>query len=108
MILENERAFLKLIQWAEGTDQAPDPYRVCYGYRHTISNLSEHPASRGEWAGELVVDEMRRKAGLGPGCKSTAAGAYQLLRPTWQRVRDRLSHRNFEQGGQDRAALYLI
>lgn len=108
MILENERAFLDLIQWAEGTDKAEDPYRVCYGYKHTIKSFSDHPAITGEWAGEVLSDEMCRNAGLGPGCRSTAAGAYQLIKPTWRGIKERLRLDNFEPHNQDRAALYLI
>jgi muramidase (phage lysozyme) len=108
MILENERAFLNLIEWAEGTDRAEDPYRVCYGYKHTIKSFHDHPAITGEWMGEKLPDEMCRNAGLNPGCVSTAAGAYQLIRPTWKGIKNRLRLPNFEPDSQDRAALYLI
>jgi muramidase (phage lysozyme) len=107
-ILANERAFLLLIQWAEGTDREPDPYRVCYGYKHTIANFVDHPAITGEWRGEKLPDEMCLKAGQKPGCISTAAGAYQLIRPTWRGIKERLRLLNFDPENQDRAALYLI
>lgn len=107
-ILRNESAFLALIRFAEGTDKEPDPYRVCYGYRHTIRSLAEHPSISGEWRGEKLPDAICRNAGLKPGCVSTAAGAYQLIRPTWTGVRNRLRLPDFEAGSQDRAALYLI
>ncbi len=107
-ILDNESAFLRLIIFAEGTDQRDDPYRVCYGYSHTIKSFNDHPALTGEWTGEVLPDEMCRNAGLGPGCKSTAAGAYQIIRPTWVGIKRRLSLVNFEPESQDRAALYLI
>jgi muramidase (phage lysozyme) len=108
MILENQRAFLAMIAHSEGTDLAPDPYAVCYGYRHTISSFADHPAETGEWMGEKLPDEMCRKAGLGAGCVSTAAGRYQLIRPTWRGVKKRLRLPDFGQDSQDRAALYLI
>ncbi|MFC5607738.1 glycoside hydrolase family 24 protein [Variovorax soli] len=107
-ILRNQQAFLALIRWAEGTDREPDAYRVCYGYKHTIKSLAEHPALSGEWKGERLPDEMCRKAGLGSGCVSTAAGAYQLIKPTWRGVRDRLRLPDFGPENQDRAALYLV
>ena len=107
-ILHNERAFLSVIKWAEGTERAADPYRVCYSYAHTIVNLADHPAITGEWLGEPLPDEMCIKAGLSPGCVSTAAGAYQLIKPTWRGIRDRLRLPNFEADSQDRAALYLV
>lgn len=107
-ILANERAFLALIRYSEGTDRAPDPYRVCYGYRHTIVSLADHPAITGEWRGERLPDAMCLGAGLQPGCVSTAAGAYQFIRPTWRGIRNRLRLPDFEPEAQDRAALYLI
>lgn len=111
-ILDNERAFLGLIRWAEGTEGRDmaglDPYRVCYGYTHTIVSFADHPTITGEWKGERLPDSMCIKAGLSPGCVSTAAGAYQLIKPTWRGIRDRLRLPNFEPEQQDRAALYLI
>jgi muramidase (phage lysozyme) len=108
MILSNQRAFLALIAFAEGTDREPDPYRVCYGYKHTIESLRDHPALTGEWKGERLPEAMCRGAGLGPGCVSTAAGRYQLIRSTWAGIRQRLRLPDFEADSQDRAALYLI
>jgi hypothetical protein len=31
--MTNIEAFLALIRHSEGTDKAPDPYWVCYGYK---------------------------------------------------------------------------
>ena len=112
--LANRRAFLALIEYSEGTGRHPetgaalDAYRTCYGYRHTIASFADHPAITGEWGGEALSDEMCRKAGLAPPCKSTAAGRYQLIRSTWRGVRDRLHLRDFSPESQDRAAIYLI
>lgn len=111
-ILNNERAFLGLIEFAEGTGQRPDthpdPYRVCYSYAHTIISFADHPAITGEWMGEKLPDQMCINAGLKPGCVSTAAGRYQLIRPTWKGVKQRMRLPDFEPASQDRAALYLI
>lgn len=104
----NVQATLQTIQWCEGTADQPDPYRVCYGYSHTIRDLSEHPAITGEWRGQRLPDGMCANAGFGPGCVSTAAGAYQLIRPTWIRARDALGLPDFTQLSQDRAAAWLI
>lgn len=104
----NVRAFLAMIRASEGTDQRPDPYRVCYGYRHTISDLSEHPAVSGEWRGEKLPASICAGAGMAPGCVSTAAGAYQIIRPTWKAVRDTLKLSDFGPASQDAAAAYLI
>ncbi len=100
----NISAFLATIRHSEGTDLAPDPYRVCYGYRHTIADLSEHPAVSGEWHGESL-------ANLGPayvGKVSTAAGAYQLIAPTWRTCKSILHLQDFTGPSQDAAAIELI
>jgi lysozyme len=107
-ILSNERAFLELIAYAEGTSRAPDPYRVCFGYKHTIFDLRDHPAVTLEWRGEKLSDAMCINAGFRPGCKSTAAGKYQLIRPTWQSCKSFLNLPDFSPPSQDRAALLLI
>lgn len=104
----NVAAFLAMIRSAEGTDRGGDPYRVCYGYRHTIRSLAEHPAVSGEWGGEVLPDSYCRGAGFGPGCKSTAAGAYQLIRPTWLELKRALALPDFGPASQDRAAIELI
>jgi muramidase (phage lysozyme) len=104
----NEMAFLRLIGFAEGTDTQPDPYRVCFGYRHTIVDLRDHPAVTGEWMGERLPDDMCRKAGIKPPCKSTAAGRYQIIRGTWMGTKRRLALPDFSADSQDQAALYLL
>lgn len=104
----NIAAFLATIRRAEGTEQAGDPYRVCYGYSHTIRDLSDHPAITGEWRGQRLSDAMCANAGFGPGCVSTAAGAYQIIKPTWVRLRDRLGLGDFGPYSQDSAAVELI
>lgn len=108
MILRNTEAFLSLIAYAEGTDREADAYRVCFGYRHTIKNLDEHPAVSGEWGGEKLPDALCLRAGKAPGCVSTAAGRYQIIRPTWNGIKKRLRLPDFSPSSQDRAALYLI
>lgn len=106
----NLNAFLRLIRWAEGTELAPDPYRVTYGYQHTLVDLSDHPAITGEWAGLRLADKYCRKAGLKPGCRSTAAGAYQIIKPTWVGLRKHSPKLlpDFSATSQDRAACLLL
>lgn len=101
---DNVAAFLSAIAWAEGTERAADPYRVCYGYRHTIRDLSEHPAVSGEWKGEPLDNLGPRYAGK----ISTAAGRYQIIRPTWERARRALGLADFGPAAQDAAAVWLI
>lgn len=104
----NIRAFLTLIGFSEGTERMADPYRVVYGYKHTIQDLSDHPAITGEWRGERLPDSMCASAGLPTGCISTAAGRYQFIRGTWLAARDALGLPDFGPESQDRAALWLI
>lgn len=78
-------AFLSMIMWAEGTSRGGrNPYAVTYGYAHTIKDFSDHPAITGEWTGLRLPDHYCRAAGLKPGCRSTAAGAFQINKPTWK------------------------
>lgn len=104
----NVSALLQAIAQAEGTANQADPYRVCFGYRHTIMSLRDHPAITGEWKGEKLPDAQCRAAGFSPGCVSTAAGKYQIIRPTWERLRSRLGLRDFGPASQDAAAVELL
>lgn len=101
----NFAAFLSLIRYSEGTALAADPYRVCYGYKHTIVDMSDHPYFTGEWKGEILPDHMCIAAGMQPGCKSTAAGAYQINHATWARLKAKLKLASFNNAAQDDAAL---
>lgn len=101
-------AMLQAIKQAEGTAGRGDPYRVCFAYRHTIASFADHPAITGEWSGERLSDAMCAGAGLGPGCVSTAAGAYQIIRPTWLRLKSKLSLPDFSPASQDAAAAELL
>lgn len=105
---KNVRAFLALIAWAEGTERAADPYRVCYAYKHTIKSFADHPAVTGEWRGERLPDVMCAGAGLGPGCVSTAAGRYQIIKPSWLEGKRALGLRDFSPESQDRWAVWKI
>ena len=104
----NIAAFLGMVRQAEGTAAAADPYAICYGYRHTIADYADHPAITGEWTGERLPDAMCANAGFRPGCKSTAAGAYQIIRPTWSKIKAALSLPDFGPASQDAAAVELV
>lgn len=106
------QAFLAALRYSEGTARGgTDPYRVCYAYRHTIQDFSEHPAERlpgtrtpREWGGEPLDN-------LGPtyaGKISTAAGAYQINLPTWRDARAALHLTDFSPASQDAAAVWLL
>lgn len=104
----NLTAFLSTVSHAEGTDQADNPYAVVYGFTHTITDFSDHPAETGEWTGEILTDQQCRNAGVPPGCRSTAAGRYQINLPTWKTCKRALNLPDFSPASQDRAAAYLI
>lgn len=104
----NIAAFLQLLYQSEGTASAPNPYAVCYGYGHTITDFSDHPAVTGEWRGERLPDAMCANAGFGPGCVSTAAGAAQIIKPTWLSVKKALGLPDFGHESQQAAYIELI
>lgn len=104
-------AFLHMIAWSEGTSrEGRDPYRVTYGYKHTLRDLSDHPAITGEWLGLALPPSFCRRAGLRAGCKSTAAGAYQITKPTWldRALRQRYRPASFEPAEQDRFCWFAL
>jgi len=82
-------------------------YNLFYGGAR-FSDLSDHPVITGELKPVKLSDAMCRAAGFSPGCVTTAAGAYQLIRPTWQRLRDKLKLPDFSKESQDRAAIELL
>lgn len=104
----NASAFLGLVRFSEGTDRAMNPWAVVFGYGQEITDFSDHPAVTGEWRGKRLADDMCRNAGYSPGCVSTAAGAYQMIRPTWVSLRNRLGLGDFSPASQDAAALELV
>lgn len=100
----NQAAFLAMLSHSEGTDRAADPYRCCYGFRHTIEDMSDHPAITGEWLGESLASLGAQYAHE----VSTAAGKYQLIKPTWITCKARAELPDFTPASQDDAALVLI
>jgi muramidase (phage lysozyme) len=104
ILSQNVKAFLSTISHSEGTDRAPDPYRCCFEFKHTIASFADHPAVTGEWMGESL-------AFLGPQYaneKSTAAGRYQINRPTWVGIKTLLQLPDFGPDSQDQACVHLI
>jgi muramidase (phage lysozyme) len=100
----NAQAFLAMIRHSEGTDRAINPYAVCFGFKFVVTDFSNHPAVLGTWHGEPLDF-------LGPtyvGKVSTAAGAYQIIKPTWVALKARLNLPDFTGPSQDAAALELI
>lgn len=93
--------------------RVPDADRYFYGYGYTrFDDLSDHPVITGAMTPVPLPERFCRAAGLRPGCVSTAAGAYQFIRPTWERLRaaGRWGPRlpDFSAASQDEAARRLL
>lgn len=104
-------AFLYMIRSCEHrfpTDVVNDAcYEIFFGGER-FADLSDHPVITGELAPVALPEAQCRAAGLQSPCYSTAAGAYQFIRPTWKRLRDKLGLDDFSFANQDRAALELL
>lgn len=107
----NLNAFLYMIRSCEHrfpNDVTNDAcYEIFYGGTR-FADLSDHPVITGELAPVPLPEAMCKAAGLKSPCFSTAAGAYQFIRPTWKRLRDKLGLDDFGFASQDRAALELL
>lgn len=107
----NLRAFLVMIQRAEGTHGKADPYRVLFGGRLFDGPMVDHPR---------IAQQFTDKAGRR--LWTSAAGAYQFMAvsplpngsgrstrvDTWDRLRAKLNLPDFGPQSQDRAAVELI
>jgi len=87
---KNIRAFLIMIQHAEGT-YGTDGYKRLYG-GGSFNDFSKHP------------NNAQTKWGI----TSTAAGAYQILNKTWLELQGKLGLTDFSPVNQDKAAVELI
>ncbi|WP_454710714.1 glycoside hydrolase family 24 protein [Cupriavidus nantongensis] len=90
----NRAAFLMMIRTAEGT-AGSNGYRTLFG-GGTFDSYADHPRQ--------VVTAMSN----GKPISSSAAGAYQFLRRTWDTLAARLGLSDFSPASQDAAALELI
>jgi muramidase (phage lysozyme) len=112
-MIGNLAAFLTMIAHGEGTDRVCDPYRATFqgesspGIKkpmHLIMDFADHPAVTGEWKGESLAFLGPRYAGE----ISTAAGRYQITKPTWLRLKALLQLPDFGPASQDLACQQLI
>jgi muramidase (phage lysozyme) len=102
--MTNLEAFLAMIRASEVGADCPNPYAMVFGGKFTITDFRDHPAVLGTWHGEPLDF-------LGPkyqGLVSTAAGAYQLIKPTWLGAKTVLKLPDFGVASQDAAAMLLI
>ena len=111
---QNVAAFLRMIRCCE--HRYPDNvvndvcYQIFYG-GGKFFYLSDHPVNTGEKQKVLFTPDQCAKYGYeaGKGWGSTAAGAYQIIKPTWDMIRaiePRLS--DFSPEAQDQAAIRLL
>jgi muramidase (phage lysozyme) len=89
---QNEQAFLWSLRVSEGTS-GPDGYRTIVG-GSTFDSFADHP--------HVLIPLPNL------GISSSAAGAYQIIRRTWDGVRAKLGLPDFSPASQDAAALELI
>lgn len=89
---KNVAAFLKAIRLGEGTTDDMGYYRIVGG--GTFSDDSVHPGVK-VWIERYKV-------------WSTAAGAYQIIRPTWAGLQKQYGFDDFMPDTQDEAAVALI
>jgi len=96
---QNVAAFLMLIRKCEGT-AGPDGYRALFGYPapgRTFTSFADHPRRKFPFTQTDGVVNY-----------TTAAGAYQFIRWTWDRLQSRLKLPDFSPESQDKAAMELI
>lgn len=91
----NERAFLDMIAYAEGTS-SPEGYRMMFG-GSLFDSYADHPRR---------LFAFTDKAGRN--LKTSAAGRYQFLSRTWDELQRKLDLPDFGPASQDSAALELI
>jgi len=88
----NIRAFLRAIRLGEGTSDELGYYRIVGG--QTFNDLSTHPRVK------VFIPRYN--------VHSTAAGAYQIIYPTWAGLVKQYGFEDFSQECQDEAAVALI
>lgn len=91
----NERAFLDMIAYSEGTD-GPNGYATAFG-GGLLPSLVDHPRTFASFTNKLGVVQ-----------RTSAAGRYQFLVKTWDALAKKLDLPDFGPASQDAAALELI
>lgn len=88
----NLRAFMQMIRVSEGT-AGPDGYRTIVG-GSLFDDYSDHPRQK------IWIQSINDY--------SSAAGAFQIIRRTWDGVQSKLGLPDFSPASQDRACVELI
>lgn len=92
----NVRQYLSMIAQAEGTANSDNPYAVTFGGGKAES-LDTHPNVRVEFT---QTDGKKNY--------SSASGAYQFIKPTWDELSQKLGLEDFSPESQDLAAVALL
>lgn len=105
-------AFLYMIRRAEHAPHdvaSSADYQTFFG-GSKFNNMSNHPVLTGEKRGVALSADQCRAAGYSSGiCVSTAAGAYQIIVPTWKRIRAIEPELiDFSDASQDQAAVRIL
>lgn len=94
------QAFLSCIRACEGTS-GPDGYSALFGYYpgngRVFSDFSDHPNKK------FPFTQTDGRVNY-----SSAAGAYQIIFPTWKRLKEKMGLPDFSPDSQDEAAVELI
>lgn len=91
----NVQAFLRVLRRGEGTS-GPNGYRMLFG-GELFDSFAQHPNRR-----------ITRTFRNGPTVTSTAAGAYQFLKSTWDETARIMGLADFSPANQDRGAVGRI
>lgn len=94
------KAFLDTISFAEGTNY-DNGYNVLYG-GHLFKKFDDHP--RVVIGSKPYAVIKKEKDSL----NSSAAGKFQILEKTWDKVLKNIKLRDFKPLNQDRAAVWLL
>lgn len=97
IVTANQRAFLNMIAWSEGTDDGRHATKF-HGYDVVVG-------------GSLITcfdHHPRKLVQLSPTLRSTAAGRYQFIWPTWKALVGLLNLPDFSPHSQDLACLELL
>lgn len=93
------KAFLDTVSFAEGTFE--DGYNTLYA-GHKFNDLSDHPRCV---ISSVAYPNLKKQ---NKGLQSSAAGRYQILAGTWDKIAVEMNLPNFSPHNQDKAALGLI
>jgi lysozyme len=88
---DNVKKFLMLITMTEGTDRDKTPYNELFGFTN-FKGYDAHP--------NILIKSKNYR--------STAAGRYQILKPTWSYLKKKYPELTFSPEDQDTMAWILI